>query len=44
MMISCKETSVYSKGANMKANFFLKSLANIIDFAVIFRLVKINYE
>ena len=30
---------IYSKGANMKANFSTKYLANIFDFAVIFRLI-----
>ena len=30
---------MYSKGANMMANFFTKFLANIFDFAVIFTLV-----
>ena len=28
---------LYSKGANMKANFFTKFLANIFDFAVILK-------
>jgi len=30
---------IYLKGADMMANFFTKFLANIFDFAVIFRLV-----
>ena len=33
------ELYIWSKGANMMANFFTKFLANIFDFAVIFRLV-----
>ena len=39
---------LYSKGTNRKANFFTKYLANIFDFAVIFRLMqsenKTTYE
>ena len=39
---------LYSKGTNMKANFFTKSLANIFYFVVIFKLMqsenKTTYE
>ena len=48
LFLECNNYCIYSKGAKMVATFFTKFLANIFDFAVIFRPVysenKTTYE